>query len=70
MLPQAERFDRWLRRRSPHAATPAHYLNDLKLFLAWAGKAPKAITLHDVDLNLRDVGTLIVVPSPRPACIP
>jgi hypothetical protein len=34
MFPQAEGFDRGLRRRSPHTATPVHYLNDLKLFFA------------------------------------
>ena len=49
MFPHAERFERWLRRRSPHAATPIHYLNDLKFFFAWAGKSPAAITLHDID---------------------
>jgi site-specific recombinase XerD len=49
MFPHAARFERWLHRRSPHAATPIHYLNDLKLFFAWAGKSPAAITLHDID---------------------
>ena len=49
MFPQAGRFERWLRRRSPHATTSVHYLNDLKLFFAWAGKPPTAIILHDVD---------------------
>jgi hypothetical protein len=49
MFPDAERFERWLRRRSPHATTPIHYLNDLKLFFAWAGNAPTAITLRDID---------------------
>jgi len=49
MFPHAQRFDKWLRRRSPHATTPIHYTNDLKLFFAWAGKPPTAITLHDVD---------------------
>jgi site-specific recombinase XerD len=52
MFPHAQRFEKWLRRRSPHAATPIHYLNDLKLFFAWAGKPPTAITLHDVDAYL------------------
>ena len=49
MFPHAARFERWLRRRSPHAATPIHHLNDLKLFFAWAGKSPAAITLHGID---------------------
>jgi site-specific recombinase XerD len=52
MFPHAERFGKWLRRRSPHAATPIHYTNDLKLFFAWAGKPPTAITLNDVDAYL------------------
>jgi site-specific recombinase XerD len=52
MFPHAQRFEKWLRRRSPHTATPTHYLNDLKLFFAWAGKPPEAITLHDVDAYL------------------
>jgi hypothetical protein len=49
MFPHAARFERWLRRRSPHAATPIHHLNDLKLFFAWAGDPPAASTLHDID---------------------
>jgi len=49
MFPELERFEKWLRRTSPCAATPIHYLNDLKLFFAWAGKPSNPITLHDVD---------------------
>ncbi len=49
MLPEVERFSKWLRRRSPHAATCVHYTNDLELFLAWANKPLEAITLHDID---------------------
>jgi site-specific recombinase XerD len=52
MFPHAQRFEKWLRRRSPHPTTPVHYLNDLKLFFAWAGKPPSAITLYDVDAYL------------------
>jgi hypothetical protein len=40
MFPHAQRFEKWLRRRNPHTATPVHYTNDLKLFFAWAGKPP------------------------------
>jgi hypothetical protein len=29
-----------------------HHTNDLKLFFAWAGKPPTAITLHDVDVYI------------------
>jgi hypothetical protein len=49
MSPQAERFDRWLRCRSPHTTTPVDYLYNLKHFFAWAGNPPTAITLHDVN---------------------
>jgi hypothetical protein len=49
MFPQIERFGKWLRCRSPHATTHAHYTSDVKLFFAWANKPPDAITLHDVD---------------------
>jgi hypothetical protein len=67
MVPHAQRFDKWLRRRSPHAATPTHYLNDLKLFFAWAGKSPNAITLHDVDAYIPTGGALLrALPPARP----
>ena len=49
MLPEIDRFNKWLRRRSPHASTHIHYTSDLQLFFAWADKPPSAITLHDVD---------------------
>jgi hypothetical protein len=29
MLPEIVRFNKWLRRRSPNAATHVHYTNDL-----------------------------------------
>jgi len=49
MIPEIARFGKWLRRRSPHATTPIHYVNDLELFFAWASKPPSAITIQDVD---------------------
>jgi site-specific recombinase XerC len=49
MVPEVEQFDKWLRRKNPHVTTRVHYLNDLKLFFAWAGKSPEHITLRDVD---------------------
>jgi site-specific recombinase XerD len=49
MVPEVQRFGKWLRRKSPHTTTQIHYLSDLKLFFAWADKPPQAITLHDVD---------------------
>jgi site-specific recombinase XerD len=49
MLPEIERFNKWLRRRSPHATTHIHYTNDLQLFFTWADKSPSAITLQDID---------------------
>ncbi len=48
MSPHLDRFAAWLRARSPHAATPKHYLSDLQLFFTWAGKEPAAITPQDV----------------------
>jgi site-specific recombinase XerD len=49
MVPEVRRFGKWLRRKNPHSTTQVHYLNDLKLFFAWADKPPPAITLRDVD---------------------
>jgi site-specific recombinase XerD len=49
MLSEIERFDKWLRRKSPHTTTPLHYVNDLKLFFDWVNKPPAAITVRDVD---------------------
>ncbi len=49
MLPEVQRFGKWLRRKNPQSTTQLHYLSDLKLFFAWAGKPPPAITLRDVD---------------------
>ena len=49
MLPEIDRFNKWLRRRSPHASTALHYTSDVHLFFAWAKKPPNAITLHEVD---------------------
>jgi site-specific recombinase XerD len=49
MSSEIERFIKWVRCRSPHAATHVHYASDLKLFFAWAGKRANAITFHDVD---------------------
>jgi hypothetical protein len=72
MFPQAEGFDRWLRRRSPHAATPVHHGNDSKLFFAWAGKAPKAITVHDVDTYIeycRQLGHAVATVNRRLAAM-
>jgi hypothetical protein len=66
MFPHAERFERWLRRRSLHAATPIHDLNDLKLFFAWAGKPPAAITLHDIDAYVPTRALLRPLPPARP----
>ncbi len=49
MLSEIERFDKWLRRKSPHTTTHIHYTNDLKLFFDWANKPPSAITVRDMD---------------------
>jgi site-specific recombinase XerC len=49
MLPEIDRFNKWLRRKSPHTTTALHYTSDLNLFFAWADKPPNAITLCEVD---------------------
>lgn len=49
MLPEIERFQKWLRRRSPHASTPVHYISDLHLFFEWHKQPWNQVTLRDVD---------------------
>jgi site-specific recombinase XerD len=49
MLPEIERFQKWLRRKAPHASTPKHYGNDLELFFAWLHKLPDEVRVADVD---------------------
>lgn len=49
MLPEIERFQRWLRRKAPHASTPTHYINDLELFFAWLDKPIDEVHVKDVD---------------------
>jgi site-specific recombinase XerD len=49
MLPEIERFLKFLRRKAPGASTCIHYTSDVKLFFAWLGKAPAEVTLRDVD---------------------
>ena len=50
MLPEIERFQRWLRRKAPHASTHIHYTNDMSLFFAWLHKPPDEVTVQDIDL--------------------
>jgi site-specific recombinase XerD len=50
MLPEIERFQKWLRRKSPHASTAIHYTNDLHLFFDWCNKPPDQVTVKDIDL--------------------
>lgn len=49
MLPEIERFQKWLRRKAPHASTAKHYGNDLELFFAWLHKPPDEVRVADVD---------------------
>lgn len=49
MLPEIDRFNKWLRRKGPHTSTAVHYTSDVRLFFAWIDKTPNAITLLDVD---------------------
>ena len=49
MLPEIQRFQKWLKRKAPHASTPIHYGNDLELFFAWLSKPPGEVRVSDVD---------------------
>lgn len=49
MLPEIERYQKWLRRKAPHTSTPKHYCNDLELFFAWLHKPPDEVRVADVD---------------------
>jgi site-specific recombinase XerD len=49
MLPEIQRFQKWLRRKAPHASTHIHYVNDLELFFAWLAKPPGEVGVPDVD---------------------
>lgn len=49
MLPEIEKFQKWLRRKYPHTSTVLHYTSDLHFFFAWANKLPNDITVRDVD---------------------
>ena len=73
MLPEIVRFNKWLRRRSPNAATHVHYTNDLELFLTWLDKPPDEVTLRDVDAYIEhcqtDLGHAIATVNRRLAAI-
>ena len=49
MLPEIERFQKWLRRKAPRASTHIHYTNDLEIFFAWLKKPPSDVKVPDVD---------------------
>ena len=49
MLPEIERFQKWLRRKAPQASTPKHYGNDLELFFNWLQKPPDEVRVMDID---------------------
>lgn len=49
MFPEIEKFKKHLWRQRRHTSTHRHYTSDLRLFFAWAGKPPAAITISDVD---------------------
>ena len=49
MYVEIQKFNCWLRYKSPHTSTPRHYTSDLKLFSTWANKPPAIITVSDVD---------------------
>lgn len=49
MLPEIERFQKWLRRKAPKASTHIHYTNDLTLFFAVIQKPPGDVKVLDKD---------------------
>jgi len=49
MLPEVERFGKWLRRRNPHATTHIHYTSDLELFFTWLDKPLTQVSVTDID---------------------
>ena len=72
MLPQVQRFSKWLRRKSPHASTPLHYASDLDLFFTWLDKPPDAVTFYDIDLYIEHcqrIGHAIATVNRRLAAI-
>jgi len=72
MLPEIERFNKWLRRRRPHTSTHVHYTNDLQLFFTWLDKPPDAVTLHDVDAyveHCQQIGHAIATVNRRLAAL-
>jgi hypothetical protein len=50
MLPEIERFQKWLRRKAPNASTHIHYTSDIELFFAWRHKPPNDVKVQDIDL--------------------
>jgi site-specific recombinase XerD len=49
MLPEIQRFQKWLRRKAPYASTSIHYTNDLELFFAWLQKPINDVKVQDID---------------------
>lgn len=49
MLTEVTKFNKWLRRKSPHTSTHIHYTSDLQLFFTWAKKHPLEIDVRDID---------------------
>ena len=49
MLPEVERFRKWLRRRNPDATTPIHYTSDLELFFTRLDKPLTQVSVMDID---------------------
>jgi len=54
MLPEIERFQKWLRRKAPHATTPIHYASDLCIFFTWLEKPVEVVTIKNVDAFIED----------------
>jgi site-specific recombinase XerC len=72
MLPEIERFQKWLRRKSPHTSTHIHYSSDVCLFFAWINKSVEDISVRDVDAfieNCQSCGHAIATVNRRLAAL-
>lgn len=49
MLPEVERFSKWLRRKSPNSSTYVHYTGDVRRFFLFLDKPPDQVSVRDVD---------------------
>jgi site-specific recombinase XerD len=72
MLPEIDKFQKWLRRRNPHASTSIHYVSDVSLFFVWINISPQAINVQEIDRYIehsRAIGHCIATVNRRLAAL-